>query len=297
MATFDGVEPTEAQQRAAQTDPRCQFHEEDNFTSRFNGPVVGSYHDFVRLTGLRSQQARRALDGGGMVVFSRRQVSDGVGYLDIHAYDAQQAVTAAKQVEVPATYVDARGKRFIEAFLSPAAAAKAGARTTTAAIVLAYESLPDDNTEERVRAELARIGQDEYFQVERGYRDRYGPGLLALLLGSAVITLGAAGVATGLAQADARADHASLAAVGAPPRVRRALAAWQAGMVAGLGAILGMASGFVPTTAYLYADSEYNLVLPWRNLGLITLIVPAVAALAAWLLTRSRLPLERRLEG
>ena len=55
------------------------------------------------------------------------------------------------------------------------------------------------------------------FRVERGYRDGYGVGLLALLVGSAVVALGAAGVATGLAQADGRADQSTLAAVGADP--------------------------------------------------------------------------------
>jgi len=114
-----------------------------------------------------------------------------------------------------------------------------------------------------VRAELAKLGTaDTNFTVERGYRDRYGIRLLALLLASATITLGEAGIATGLAQADARADHATLAAVGSPPRVRRSLAAWQAVVVAGLGALLGMASGFVPMTAYLYAEPAFHLVMP-----------------------------------
>ena len=134
-----------------------------------------------------------------------------------------------------------------------------------------------------------------WFEVERGYRDDFGPGLLALLLGSAVITLGAAGIATGLAQADARADHATLAAVGAPARLRRTLSAAQAVTVAGLGTVLGTLSGFVPVVSYLYADPEYAVVVPWRNVVLIVVVCRCVAAACAWLFTRSRLPMERRI--
>jgi hypothetical protein len=79
------------------------------------------------------------------------------------------------------------------------------------------------------------------------------------------------------------------------PRLRRRLTAFQAAVVAGLGALLGTASGFVPTVAYIYADTELRFVPPWTNLVLIAVVVPAVAAVAAGLLTRSRLPLSRRL--
>jgi putative ABC transport system permease protein len=39
----------------------------------------------------------------------------------------------------------------------------------------------------------------------------------------------------------------------------------------------------------------YPLVLPWTNILVTVLVVPLVAALAAALLTRSKLPLVRRL--
>jgi len=65
-------------------------------------------------------------------------------------------------------------------------------------------------------------------------------------------------------------------------------------VVAGLGALLGTASGLVPMLGYLYADPAMRFVAPWRNLLVIALVVPAVAALCAGLLTRSRLPLVRR---
>lgn len=301
MQGLQGGQPTAVGLASFQNDPRCQSDPSANYNSRFSGPVVGSYADFVRLTDLRSVAARRALDAGGMVVFRRLQVQDGTGFLDVTDHPTNgdgSSLDSTTQVPVPAAYVDWHGKRFLDSFVSPQAARAVGVTPTTDAVVLQYRTPPDDNTEERVRAELAKLGgYDSYFQVERGYRDRYGIGLLALLLASSVITLGAAGIATGLAQADGRADHATLAAVGSPPRVRRSLAAWQAVVVAGLGALLGTPSGFVPMTAYLYAEPSFRLVVPWRNLAVIALVVPAVAAAGAWLLTRSRLPLERRMEA
>ena len=297
-----GRPPTASEYHAGAGDPRCTFDESNTISSGFSSPVVGDYAGFVRLTGVRSAAAERALTAGGMVVFRSAQVLAGHGFLDVSDYavngDPAQGPPAPTQVAVPAAYVDVGNGRFLDSYISPQAATKVGVRPVEQAVVVQYRTPPDDNAEERVRAELAKLGTgDSYFSVERGYRDRYGIGLLALLLASAAITLGAAGIATGLAQADARADHATLAAVGSPPRVRRSLAAWQAVVVAGLGALLGTASGFVPMTAYLYAEPAFHLIVPWRNLAVIALVVPAVAAAGAWLLTRSRLPLDRRIEA
>ena len=135
----------------------------------------------------------------------------------------------------------------------------------------------------------------------------FGFGLLALLLGSAVIVLGASGIATGLAAADGRADLATLAAVGASPRTRRSLAGFQSAVTAVLGTVLGVIAGLVPAVAMVGAanaqarangnpiGNAYPLVLPWTNLAVTLLVVPLLAAGAAVLLTRSRLPMVRRL--
>lgn len=112
---------------------------------------------------------------------------------------------------------------------------------------------------------------------------------------AALITLGAAGIATGLAQADSRDDHATLAAIGAPPRVRRTLAAAQSLTIAGLGTGLGVLAGFVPGVALIGAVESLDLVVPWVLLAAGVAGVPLLAAAAAWLLTRLRLPLRRRI--
>jgi len=135
---------------------------------------------------------------------------------------------------------------------------------------------------------------------------RNTPAMTILAIVAAIIALGAAAIATGLAAVDGRADLGTLAAVGASPRVRRLLSLSQSGVIAGLGSLLGTAAGLGAAMAILFAlnrkyvDSwprvtPYPLDVPWLNLGVAPLVVPLVAMLGAGLLTRSRLPIERRL--
>ena len=172
-----------------------------------------------------------------MVVFDADHVVDGRGEVEVSTYDAVSGRAAGvRSVRLPAVHVPVQGQRYVTGWLSPQAAARVGVPVGSDGTVVTYDVPPDDDTEEAISAALVEQGQDGFFRVERGYRDAYGVGLLALLLGSAVVTLGAAAVATGLAQADGRADQATLAAVGADPRLRRRLTAFQAAVVAGLGA-------------------------------------------------------------
>ena len=70
-----------------------------------------------------------------------------------------------------------------------------------------------------------------------------------------LITLGAAAIATGLAAVDGRADLSTLAAVGASPRVRRALSLSQSGVIAGPRSLLGAIVGLGAATAVLFAST------------------------------------------
>jgi len=291
----DGTQPTQEQIDRAHADPRCM--REGVYFSTSSGPAVGTYDDFVRLTGIGSAAAREVLASGGMVVFDENLQSGGKGSVEITTFDTATGEPGPVRYTSPPTVVvpvQHGTGGYPTGFLSPQAAEEVGIPVAVQATVLSYDVPPSDDVEEEVSAALADIGEEQRFQVERGYRDNYGLGLLALLAASALVTLGAAGVATGLAQADARADLATLAAIGAAPRLRRRLTAFQAGVIAGLGALLGTVSGFVPVLAYLEADSAMRFVPPWANLAAIVLVVPAVAALAAFCLTRSRLPLARR---
>lgn len=76
-------------------------------------------------------------------------------------------------------------------------------------------------------------------------------------------------------------------------------------MIAGLGSLLGVVAGLGAALAVLIALNQryagiwpaptaYPLAVPWLNLVVAVVVVPVVATAGAGLLTRSRLPIERR---
>jgi putative ABC transport system permease protein len=146
----------------------------------------------------------------------------------------------------------------------------------------------------------AAIGAAEdlgfYSYVERGCTYcGVPPGVfLALVGGSALVTLVGVGVTVALAAVEGRADLATMAAVGASPRRRRAIAGWQALVVGGLGTALGVALGGFYVYLLWPAIGAPGFTVPWQTLGLIAVAVPLLAVLVAIVFTPSRLPVIRR---
>ena len=117
---------------------------------------------------------------------------------------------------------------------------------------------------------------------------------LALVGGAALVTLVGVGVTVALAAVEGRADLATMAAVGASPRRRRAIAGWQALVVGGLGAVLGLALGGFYAYLIWPAIGAPEFTVPWLTIGLIGVAVPLLAVLVAAVFTPSRLPVIRR---
>ncbi len=275
--------------------------------SPVGGTLVGDTATLAVLTGRPAGAYADLLARGGAVVPQELLRKDGtVELLLPRLGDALDGdLKNVPRLVLPARALPVDGPQLV--LLGDSAAARTGSGTGVAAVVASAAHLPSAAEEDRARHELAKLDLDGALRVERGYQGGSALGLLALVLGSAVIVLGASGIATGLAAADGRADLATLAAVGASPGRRRSLAAFQSAVTAGLGTILGTAAGLVPAAGMVRAlnaealqqrftvTNPYPLVLPWRNLVVTVVVVPLVAALAAALLTRSRLPLVRRL--
>jgi putative ABC transport system permease protein len=142
---------------------------------------------------------------------------------------------------------------------------------------------------------------------ETGYHDPSQWVLYAMIGAAAIIALGAASIATALANADGRDDLVTLGAVGASPRTRRVMSMSRAGVIAGLGCAVGVVAGFVPAYAWARGDRvalagnggaqvSLRFVVPWSPILLALFGIPAVAALLAGAVTRSRLPSERHAE-
>lgn len=123
----------------------------------------------------------------------------------------------------------------------------------------------------------------------------FTPITLILALVSALVTLVASGVAVSLANAEMRDDLSTLAAVGAGPGLNRAVAAGQAGLIVGIGGILGMLSGVTPAAGLIAINPEVSWHPPWGALGLAIVGSPALAVMMTALLARQRTVLVRRL--
>lgn len=255
------------------------------------GAIVGDVELLRALLGRADSRLESALEQGQAIVFRKGALHEGKATFGISTQDQPDPVRTFAVPAVEASAVPGAGEALI-----PTSVAEAYGKLTPVAMVVDTTQMPTVAEEDAVRAALAAIPAEVFISVERGLTTRNGGLLLALLLGTTVITLGAAGIATGLAAADGRSDLATLAAVGAAPRTRRVLAGAQALTVAALGTVLGVAVGFVPAVAYISRLPQYTVDVPWARLGFITVVVPAIAAALAMALSRSRLPAVRRAE-
>jgi putative ABC transport system permease protein len=303
-------DPTPVEQRAARRDARCdglgglyryfQYAFTDSFTLVIDPDAVGA------VTGLAAEDADRAaaaLRAGEVVVDHPRYLRGGQVTLTITAGNPfDKAKEQTRTATVPGAALPRRPRAPIT-LMSRQTARSLGLDPLPSMLLAATGRMPTVAEQDRLQAAL---GNTAGVYVERGPRPRSETRTLLLLaVVAGVITLGAAALATGLAAADGRADLGTLAAVGASPRVRRGLSLSQSGVIAGLGSLLGAAAGLAGSAAVLralnrgYADmwpapTPYPITLPWLNLAVALLVVPVVAMLGAGLLTRSRLPIERR---
>ncbi|XAS68452.1 FtsX-like permease family protein [Micrococcaceae bacterium Sec5.7] len=270
--------------------------------------IVGGADELRAVLGREPGAAALAvLDHGGIVASNRIFVGDGRATLqgyDIRApvkwgpngpvYESVKDHAVAAVVEAPEDPAPYYG------VISPDTASSLGIRFDETSVLVQLSETPGAADTDKAASALAEIHgiQGIGFRVEEG-NDRDDSYWLWLIVGlSALITLSAAGITTGLALADARSDHMTLAGVGAPPRLRKALAGGQALMTAALGTMLGLAAGVVPAALVVAATRMYAAPeIPWLQLLALLIAVPLTGSALAWLFTRARLPMSRRTAG
>ncbi len=272
-----------------------------------SGITVGGPAVLEAVTGARGTSLTAALERGAAVVPRPYLTGDGTVTLSVEEVDETGASGPVRVVRVPAVALPSDAE--IQTAVFPqAAVTRTGLATTTSGMVVRTRSLPSGEQQAAAQSALEGLGAGAYLVVERGYQSDYGAALYILLGASALLVLGASGMATGLAAADGRADLSTLAAVGATPSLRRRLAGFQSLVTAGLGTALGVVAGLVPALGLIgalnspigadgggvFATGDYPYALPWTNLAVTVVVVPLVAGLAAMALTRSRLTLIRR---
>ncbi|TDC20301.1 ABC transporter permease [Streptomyces sp. 8K308] len=314
-----------AERRELAADDRCAG---SGGTVMGGGGLTVADPELLDVLGIEDEGAREALERGEVVVFAGRYL-DADDRVTIETYatypeewdeDGQSLTRPDDSVTLPGHRVTAESYGF-ELLVSPAAAEAAGLVTVADGSYYATDRMPTGAEQQAVAGALEDLatrggvvgGLATY--VEDGFEADTSMEMLILSLAAGLLALGAAGIATGLAQADSEADLTTLAAVGASPRVRRTLSGLQCGLVAAMGVLLGGLSGLIPAIALRIADHRSNLrgweeawdngwdpgirpelfiELPWTTFGQLILVVPLVACLVAALLTRSRITLARR---
>jgi putative ABC transport system permease protein len=107
-----------------------------------------------------------------------------------------------------------------------------------------------------------------------------------------LLALGVLAMSVGLIRSETAGDLRILSATGAGSRTRRSLTAVTAGALGLLGAVLGTVGGYVATIGYLRSNSLDGLSslgnVPIRNLLLILVGMPLLAAGVGWLLSGRR---------
>ncbi|WKD33626.1 FtsX-like permease family protein [Streptomyces xanthophaeus] len=313
----------EAQRKELRQDWRCQ---ESRFGTR-HSVLVGD-EKVLGVLAVTDPGSVAALKAGQAVSFDKRQVRHGQITLRIITEQGEDDVMTGHYPDTPGedkvfpvhVAPDSAQSWGVELILPPSAVKAAGLATAPVGSYFSLDGAASSEQRQRMDGEIDRTGVEASLRIEAGYEGDNSLVMLALAVFAGLVTIGAAGIATGLAQADAEADLKTLAAVGAAPRVRRTLSGFQCGVVALMGVVLGSAAGILPAVGLrlteqreaeaLYRESIEQgfaavteavpyvpISLPWETLGGLLVVVPLGAALLAALVTRSSGALARRAAG
>ncbi len=289
----------------------CGWYPTTEMYSTVLGDVVVADADAIAGSTSPAVRARvvDALESGRVVVFGTGAL-DGSGELRLDAIRYTESGTEALgSASLPAVEVEAdtgaAGGRTAPAVVvvPPALAGQLPVQTAVTQVLVGSPDDPLTAAEETTLTEsIAALSSESSVYVERGWSDDLWVARLLLLTVGGVLVLVATLTATGLAVADARPDHATLAAVGAAPRTRRLMALGSAAVIGGGGAALGVVAGLAPgiSVAYPLTSEDYGsgaqplVVVPWDLLAVIVVGVPLLAVVVTGLVVRSRLPMATR---
>ncbi|SDL75963.1 ABC transporter permease [Nonomuraea jiangxiensis] len=267
------------------------------YTVRWNGTrtrrsvAIGDQALLKLLQGRHDPRAAAALASGKAVVFDPAAVRDGKLTLR-----ASSTSAPARQLIVPAV-VATPAEEYQGGALLPRTLVERADFTTAERQLYAMHRLPAGSTLPR---DLAEVTYRVTVAAEEGYNNMPDPGLWGWLVGALVLVVGGTLAATRLAAADMRPERATMTAIGAPPGTMRLVVAGQALYISGLGALVGLAVGTVtgvalsrPMTTHGAGDPA-TIAVPWPFVIAVVVGLPVLATVAA-LITRTRLPLARRL--
>ncbi|MGX1162398.1 putative ABC transport system permease protein [Arthrobacter sp. SLBN-100] len=271
--------------------------------------LVGGANEISAVLGREAgPEALAVLEAGGMVVTNPVFVREGRAVLegqDVRT-QTQDAADPSRMHEtvtssmLPAVVVEPAEALPYYGVISPETAQRLDLRPEAAELLVQLSRFPSAAEVDTASGAIAAVygRPDVGFWAEPGITQGDSWMTWSIVAISALITFSAAGITTGLSLADARADHVTLAGIGASPRLRKSLAGSQALLTAGLGTVLGSLAGTVPAALVARSTELRTAVeVPWIHLVALLVAVPLAGALLAWLFTRARLPASRRALG
>ncbi|WP_101787901.1 FtsX-like permease family protein [Nonomuraea indica] len=268
---------------------------------------VGDERLLAFLQGRRDPRAAAALRAGKAVVFDGELVEDGMLNVSVMPWQAGPSGRRVALLRVPAVVAEGAGREQGGALLPASAVRDAGLRLAERRVFARH--VPDST--ERLERDLRAVHGSASLRLVPESRYDSLTVLSAGLVAALVVVLGGTLAATGLAVADMRRDLDTLSAVGAAPLTRRLVVSVQAGYVAGLGTVVGLAGGIVTGVALtwpliavmrparggrgLFDPGPTVIDVPWPYVAAIVAGLPVLAALVAGVFTRTRLVVARRL--
>jgi putative ABC transport system permease protein len=257
-------------------------------------------------------QARSVLQSGGVLVAATDAITAGHASIGVVSVAGDgTTVTVERRRSLPAAPLlpaTLRTARLAAVVMTPETARSLELPLVPSQLAIGGAQL-SRGEQDKLQSRLTLLDTEVY--VERGYQTPYRLVLTLLALVGSLVVLVATVTATALAMSEARPDLATLAAVGAPPRTRRRVAAAQAVVIGLVGTALGVVLGLVPGLAVTWpltansytsfgpppgtAGSGPVIAIPWTMLLVVVVAVPVVAGGVTASFTRSQLPMARRL--
>ncbi|MFV0287629.1 MAG: FtsX-like permease family protein [Demequina sp.] len=269
------------------------------------GLAVGGIAQLEYLIGRAATDAEAAvLDSGGAVALDPLLVGPDAtegseGTVRIESYDVGGGAAVETSEPVVATDIPAivaTPEFWVSTYsvvLSPEAAELADVNVVPGHLYLQRDAGFTELEEAQLGAAMMREGE-HYAYVARPIDWNVALIAYGSLVATLLVAAAAAGLALGLARAEARRDDLTLASLGASPRLSRSVAAWQGGILVGFAVGIGMVCAAALDVIRALEWSPAG-EFAWDVLAVGFVAPPLIVGVAAWLMTKPAKPVHYRL--
>ncbi|WP_206751175.1 FtsX-like permease family protein [Cryobacterium serini] len=268
------------------TDIRCPtpYYLDTFMMSSTNDHIwVGDLEDFAAILGEPvSEDSQATLAAGGAVATYAQYVVDDSIQID-WITELNSTLKPARSVTLAGSVQEPEHPLPYAVFMLTATADASNLAYRPSMVLSNIGAAPTQAEFDHAQGALAAISPKFSLIRESGPQTYGASWTWALLALTAIIALVTASITIGLSRADGHRDNAVLTSLGASPRVRRAFGFWQAVVIVGLGSIIGVLLGLVPSLALSLTRDTAGLSLlpftpPWLQLALVVVALPAVVA-------------------